>query len=137
MLIAAACVCWAIDNAVTAGLDELAPAHITLAKGLVAGTAYTLIGLSVAPLPDAPSTAAAMLIGVFGYGISITMWVAGARDLGAARAQVVFATTPFLGVLVAWTVFGDSVTVAPAIALAVAAVGVALVTGSDHEHPHT
>jgi len=29
----------AIDNSVTADLDELAPAHITLTKGLVAGGA--------------------------------------------------------------------------------------------------
>lgn len=137
VLIAAACVCWAIDNAVTADLDELAPAHITLAKGLVAGGANTLIGLSVSPLPDLASTGAAVLIGVFGYGISITLWVAGARDLGAARAQVVFATAPFLGALVAWTVFGDAVTAAAVVALAVAAVGVGLVTASDHGHLHT
>jgi hypothetical protein len=34
----------------------------------------------------------ALVIGGFGYGVSITLWVAGARDLGAARGQLVFAT---------------------------------------------
>ncbi|MGV8964677.1 MAG: DMT family transporter [Cellulomonas sp.] len=137
LLIAAACVCWAIDNGVTADLDELAPAHITLAKGLVAGGANTLIGLSVSPLPSLPVIGAGLLIGVFGYGISITMWVAGARDLGAARAQVVFATAPFLGAIVAWTVFGDVVTATAVVALVVAAIGAGLVTRSDHGHLHT
>ena len=137
LLIAAACGCWAIDNGVTADLDELAPAHITLAKGLVAGGANTLIGLSVSPLPELPAIGAALLIGVFGYGISITLWVAGARDLGAARAQVVFATAPFLGAIIAWTIFGDAITVAAVIALVVAVIGVALVTRSDHAHLHT
>jgi drug/metabolite transporter (DMT)-like permease len=32
-----ACVCWGLDNCVTAGLDELAPEHVTVAKGLIAG----------------------------------------------------------------------------------------------------
>ena len=136
VLIAAACVCWAIDNSVTAELDELAPAHITLAKGLIAGGANTLIGLSVAPLPPLPSVGAALVIGALGYGASITLWVAGARDLGAARAQVVFASAPFLGALVAWTVFREPITGAAVATLVIAAVGVALVSRSDHEHAH-
>ncbi len=136
VLIAAACVCWAIDNSVTAELDELAPAHITFAKGLVAGTANTVIGLLAAPAPAPPVVGAALLIGALGYGLSITLWVAGARDLGAARAQVVFATAPFLGAVVAWTVLAEPVRVPTVIALVVAAIGVALVSGSDHVHAH-
>jgi len=48
--------------------------------------------------------------GLVGYGVSITLWVAGARDLGAARGQLVFATAPFVGAIVAWTVFSDQIT---------------------------
>ena len=136
LLIAAACLCWAVDNSVTAELDELAPAHLTLAKGLVAGCANTAIGLSLAPPPSPALIGAALLIGALGYGVSITLWVAGARDLGAARAQVVFASAPFLGALVAWTVFREPVTAAVLAALALAAVGVALVARSAHEHHH-
>jgi drug/metabolite transporter (DMT)-like permease len=44
VLIAAACLCWGIDNCVTANLDELAPAHITFVKGVVAGGANLAIG---------------------------------------------------------------------------------------------
>src|SRR4029079_17291033 len=36
LLVVAACGCWAVDNCVTATLDNLAPHHITMAKGLVA-----------------------------------------------------------------------------------------------------
>ncbi len=136
LLIAAACLCWAVDNSVTAELDELAPAHITLAKGLVAGSVNTAIGLSIAPLPSLPHLGAALLVGALGYGLSITLWVSGARDLGAARAQVVFASAPFLGAVVAWTVFGERVTIEAVGALALAATGVALVSRSDHSHGH-
>lgn len=136
VLIALACLCWAVDNSVTAELDELAPAHITLAKGLVAGGVNTAVGLAAAPAPPAPAIGALLVIGALGYGVSITLWVAGARDLGAARAQVVFATAPFLGALVAWTVLREPVTWPAAAALVVAAAGVALVSRSGHEHEH-
>jgi drug/metabolite transporter (DMT)-like permease len=136
-LIAAACLCWALDNAVTAALDELAPAHITALKGVVAGAANTAIGLGLAPVPSWTLAASALAVGVLGYGVSITLWVAGARDLGAARAQVVFAAAPFVGVLVAWTVFGEPVATVTVAAVAIAALGVALVSGSGHLHRHT
>ncbi|MBX9244655.1 DMT family transporter [Actinotalea ferrariae] len=135
-LIAAACLCWAVDNSVTADLDELVPSHITFAKGLVAGGANTIIGLTLADTPPLADVGAALLIGALGYGISITLWVAGARDLGAARAQVVFASAPFLGAVMAWTVFGEPLVPMVLAALVVALIGVALVSRSDHTHGH-
>ncbi len=136
VLIAAACVCWAVDNSVTAELDELAPAHITLAKGVVAGSVNTIIGLTLADSPPLADVGAALLIGALGYGVSITLWVAGARDLGAARAQVVFASAPFLGAVIAWTVFREPLVPMVLVALVVAVVGVGLVSRSDHTHGH-
>ena len=138
LLIVGACVCWGLDNCVTANLDEFAPEHVTLAKGAIAGTANLAIGLSLAPFPAATEIAAALAIGAVGYGASITLWVAGARDLGAARGQLVFATAPFFGGLVAWTLLGEPVLVSQLAALALAAVGATCVLGSGHthEHPH-
>lgn len=135
-LIAAACFCWAVDNCVTANLDEFAPAHITLAKGVVAGGANLAVGLLTADPPAGWPILGALAIGVVGYGISITLWVAGARDLGAARGQLVFATAPFVGAIVAWTVFAETVTAREVVSIAIAAAGVAFVLRSDHAHPH-
>jgi drug/metabolite transporter (DMT)-like permease len=136
LLIGAACFCWAIDNSVTAALDELAPAHITLAKGIVAGGANLAIGLAIDGAPPLGPAVVALFVGAFGYGISITLWVAGARDLGAARGQLVFATAPFVGAVVAWTVLGDAASTREVASLLIAASGVALVLRSDHEHDH-
>ena len=136
ILIAAACLCWAVDNSVTAALDDLAPAHITLAKGVVAGGANLLIGLVAGGPPPAGATVAALVVGAFGYGLSITLWVAGARDLGAARGQLIFATAPFVGAVLAWTVLGEEATRREVSSLVLAAVGVCFVFGSDHEHRH-
>ncbi len=136
LLIAAACFCWAVDNCVTANLDELAPAHITLVKGLIAGGVNLSIGLVLSDAPTGWSTLAALSVGGFGYGVSITLWVAGARALGAARGQLVFATAPFVGALVAWTVFADPVSRRQIASLIVAAIGVSFVLRSDHLHNH-
>ncbi|CAN5745899.1 DMT family transporter [soil metagenome] len=136
LLIAGACLCWAVDNCVTAALDELAPAFITFVKGLVAGTVNLLIGIAINGLPPTGATVAALIIGAFGYGVSITLWVAGARELGAARGQLVFATAPFVGAVVAWTVLGDRVAGSQLVAVGIAVAGVVLVMHSDHVHEH-
>ena len=136
LFIAGACFCWGVDNNVPANLDELAPAHITLVKGVIAGSANLAIGLALGGAPAGWSILGALLVGGFGYGASITLWVAGARDLGAARGQLVFATAPFVGALVAWTVFADPLRGREVVSLVIAAVGVSFVLHSDHLHEH-
>jgi drug/metabolite transporter (DMT)-like permease len=140
LLIAGACLCWGLDNCVTAKIDDLSPETVVLAKGLGAGSVNTLLGLVILggghpgiPLDD---LLFALAIGAGGYGLSITLWVKGARDLGAARGQVIFATAPFVGALIAWTALGDPVTGAQLLAAALAAGGVWLSLDSVHEHPH-
>ena len=136
LLVAGACMCWAVDNNVTAKLDELAPVHITLAKGVVAGGVNLLIGLFLGGWPSAWRVLAALVVGAVGYGASITLWVAGARDIGAARGQLVFATAPFVGAVVAWTVFTEPVADQQVLSLVLAVAGVAFVLRSEHEHQH-
>ena len=137
VLIVAACVCWGIDNCVTAELGEIAPEHITLAKGVIAGGTNLALGLALGgALPPPDELLGALVLGALGYGASITLWVSGARELGAARGQLVFSAAPFLGVLVAWAVLGEDVRVAEVAALVLAGAGVLGVLGSDHEHAH-
>lgn len=138
LLVIGACVAWGIDNSVTARIDQLSPEQITFAKGAVAGTANLVFGLIVAAAwhVEARQIVGALLIGALGYGASITLWVKGARDLGAARGQVIFATAPFVGAVVAWTLLGESVTLAQVVAVPIAAVGVALSLRTAHEHAH-
>jgi drug/metabolite transporter (DMT)-like permease len=140
MLVALACVCWGIDNGVTAGIGRLAPQHVVVAKGAVAGTANLVLGLWLADgAADAIAlgdVAAALVIGALGYGVSITLWVQGARELGAARAQLIFSTAPFVGALVAWVVFDAPFRSEQVVAIALAGVGVWWSLDSAHSHPH-
>jgi drug/metabolite transporter (DMT)-like permease len=138
LLVVAACLCWGLDNCITARIQHLAPEHVVALKGVVAGTANLAIGSAAAGWGgiDASQIGAALVIGAAGYGLSITQWVKGARELGAARAQVIFATAPFIGAAIAWTVLGEPATTAQLAATALVAVGVAVSLRSSHHHEH-
>ena len=67
---------------------------------------------------------------------SITLWVRGAHQLGAARRRVIFATAPFLSAVISWIVLSDTVHATQVVAMALAAAGVALSLRSSHVHDH-
>jgi drug/metabolite transporter (DMT)-like permease len=138
LFVIGACVAWGIDNSATARIDQLLPEQITFAKGAVAGTANLSLGLLIsgAGRLDVGRVAAALAIGALGYGVSITLWVKGARDLGAARGQVIFAAAPFVGAVISWTLLGEAVASYQVLALAIAAAGVALSLRTGHTHWH-
>lgn len=137
ILVTATCLCWGIDNAITATLDSYTPSQITLVKGLVAGSVNLVLGIALEGVPTARVVAAALAIGALGYGLSITMWITGARLVGAARGQVIFALAPFIGALLAWPINGDRLTVTILIAFSLSLVGVIVVATSHHSHVHT
>jgi drug/metabolite transporter (DMT)-like permease len=138
LLIVGACVAWGVDNAATARIDQMTPEQVTFVKGAVAGTANLIIGLFLFGASGVTITrvVAALAIGMVGYGLSITLWVKGARDLGAARGQVIFSIAPFLGAVLAWTVLAEPASTIQILALVVAAVGVALSLRTAHTHAH-
>jgi len=137
VLVAGACVCWGIDNALTSNLDSYSPANITLAKGVVAGTVNLALGLTLETTPHITTVIAAAAIGSVGYGLSITLWVTGARLIGAARGQTVFALAPFVGATLAWPILGEHLTGRTIAAFAIALTGVMIVATSRHGHRHT
>jgi drug/metabolite transporter (DMT)-like permease len=137
LLVAATCICWGIDNAITATLDSYTPSQITLAKGLVAGSVNFVLGLVLHGAPPARIVIAALAIGAIGYGVSITTWITGARLLGAARGQAIFALAPFIGAVLAWPVNGDRLTATTMVAFLVSLAGVVILVSSHHAHRHT
>lgn len=136
VLAVAACACWAVDNTVTANLTAFTPAQITLTKGFVAGTANSVIGLASHGSFNGAAMGLALLVGAVGYGASIMLWITGAREIGAARGQLLFAVAPFIGAALSWWLLAEPVTGRALAALALAASGVALVLHSGHSHRH-
>jgi len=131
-------VCWGADNNLTALVSGFTPAQTTLVKGIGAGTVNLAIGLVFeGGLPPVAGIFGALVVGAFSYGLSIMLYISGAQQLGASRSQLLFSTSPFLGVLLAWFVFGE-----PAHALQFGAAvfmvaGIAFMLTARHEHEHT
>jgi drug/metabolite transporter (DMT)-like permease len=134
-LVTAGCLCWGLDNNLTAVISSYTPAQTTFVKGLVAAAANLAIGAIVEGVPSAGgSVLGALGVGMLSYGASIVLYVLGAQQLGATRAQMLFATAPFWGVVLAW--LNEPVLVAQVAAGAIMAGGLALVYGERHAHTH-
>ena len=111
MLVALACVCWGLDNNLTALVSGFTPAQTTAIKGIGAGTVNLVIGLVIeGGLPLGMGILGALAVGALSYGFSIMPYISGAQQLGASRSQILFSTSPFLGVLLAWFMFGERAT---------------------------
>lgn len=137
LLLALACLCWALDNNLTQRLSLRDPFAIVRVKTLVAGICNTSLGLFVdGKLPDVETTSAALTLGCFGYGVSLVLDVYALRLVGAAREAAYFATAPFMGALASVLVLGDRFTGLDGFAMALMALGVALLLRERHEHLH-
>ena len=137
LLIAGACLAWGIDNNLTRKLSGADPVRIAMLKGLAAGAVN--LGLALARgavLPGPATLLGAGLIGFFGYGVSLTLFVLALRHLGTARTGAYFSTAPFIGGAIAVVVFGDPITVRLLGAAALMAIGITLHLLERHEHEH-
>lgn len=134
-LVAAGCFCWGLDNNLTAVIESYTPAQTTFVKGLVAATVNLALGRVLEGTPEGDGVLGAVAVGTLAYGLSIVLYVAGAQQLGATRAQMIFATAPFWGVALAWV--REPVLLAQIGAGALMAAGLGLVYGERHAHAHT
>ncbi len=137
LAIIGACFAWGLDNNLTRKVSAGDPVQIAMLKGLVAGSVNTILGLSLGmKLPGASTLLAVAAIGLFGYGVSLTLFVLALRHIGTARTGAYFSTAPFVGAAVAVAFFGDSLSVGFIFAALLMAAGVWLHLTERHEHEH-
>jgi drug/metabolite transporter (DMT)-like permease len=137
LLVAAACLAWGIDNNLTRRVSGGDAVVVAGAKGLVAGAVNLALGLiQGANLPGAGTALAAAALGLFGYGISLVLFVIALRHLGTARTGAYFSVAPFFGALLSLLVLQESTSTAFWIAAGLMALGVWLHLTERHEHPH-
>lgn len=138
LAVAGACLCWAIDNNLTRKVSASDALFIAASKGLVAGLAN--VGMAVAggaSLPPAAMTLWPMTIGLFGYGISLVLFVLALRGLGAARTGAYFSTAPFVGAAVALSLLDETASPSFWLAAVLMGIGVWLHLTERHDHEHT
>ena len=138
LLVAGACLGWAIDNNLTQAASSADPMVVAGVKGLVAGAVNGAIAVALAqPFPAVDVAALTMLAGFVGYGLSLAFFVMGLRHLGTARTGAYFGAAPFVGalasVLLLHEPFGWRLLLAGALMIA----GLWLHLSERHSHEHT
>lgn len=136
-LVAGACLAWGIDNNLTRRVSASGAVQIAGLKGLIAGTFNTGLALAIgASLPNWDTALAAGLVGLAGYGVSLTLFVVALRHLGTARTGAYFSVAPFFGAAIALWLLDESAGAAFWIAALLMAGGVWLHLTERHEHGH-
>jgi drug/metabolite transporter (DMT)-like permease len=137
LLIAGACLGWAIDNNLTRKVSARDPLQIASVKGFVAGLVNVAIAVSVgASVPGATTVLLAASLGLVSYGISLVLFVLALRGLGAGRTSAYFSTAPFVGALIGVMALAEPMTAGLAFAAVLMLIGVWLHVSERHDHEH-
>jgi drug/metabolite transporter (DMT)-like permease len=137
LLVAAACLCWALDNNLTRRVSGSDAVAIAALKGLVAGAVNVGLALSLGlALPSSTTLAATAAVGLFGFGVSLVLFVLALRELGTARTGAYFAVAPFFGAVLALVLARELPTPSLLLAGALMGVGVWLHVSERHLHEH-
>lgn len=135
--VAAACLCWGIDNNFTQKVSGSDPVQVAMLKGLAAGAVNVVIAIALgARWPGVPVISAALMLGFLSYGISLALFVLALRHVGTARTGAYFSIAPFVGAAVAIVGWRETPTLVFMIGAACMAVGVWLHLTETHEHVH-
>lgn len=137
LAVVGACLAWAVDNNLTRTVAVADATWLAAVKGAVAGPVNLALALGLgASMPGLAPTAAALLVGLLGYGVSLTLFVVGLRELGTARAGAYFAVAPFIGAILA-VALGEPATASLIVAGLLMALGIWLHLTERHAHEHT
>jgi drug/metabolite transporter (DMT)-like permease len=137
LLVAGACIAWGLDNNFTRKISATDPVTIAMLKGLVAGAVNIGLGLAAGgTFPSGTTIAAALVLGFFGIGVSLVMFIFALRHLGTARTGAYYSLAPFIGALLAIAALGEPLTAKLLIAGALMGLGLWLHLSERHDHEH-
>lgn len=138
LLVAGACLAWAIDNNLTRQISAANPFKIVAIKSTVAGLTNTTLALLLgAALPKSlyiPIVSAG--IGFIGYGLSLVLFVFALRNIGTARTSAYFSLAPFIGAGFAIIFLGEPFSWQIALSTILMGWGVWLHLTEYHAHEH-
>lgn len=135
--ICVACLGWAVDNNLTRKIAGGDAFQIASLKGLCSGSINVCLAVVMgAALPAPAYLASALIVGFFGYGLSLVLFVVALRYIGAARTGAYMAVSPFVGAAIAITFFHDPLTLPVIGAALFMALGLWLNLTDHHEHTH-
>lgn len=142
ILVLAAAACWGLENNCTRRLSHYSSTNLVIVKGFGSGLGALLVGLAATgSITVSPMVIPVALLGFVSYGLSITLYIAAQRDLGAAKTSAFYAVSPFIGVVLSLVIFRQAPEAGLWIGM-ILMVGATyfLVTdtvGVQHSHSHT
>lgn len=137
LAIAAACLCWGVDNNLTRKVSAGDAVQIACIKGLVAGSVNLGVAIALgASLPPWTPAASAALLGFIGYGLSLVLFVLALRHLGTARTGAYFSLAPFVGAAISLPMLGERPGPLFWVAGTLMAIGLWLHLSESHAHEH-
>jgi drug/metabolite transporter (DMT)-like permease len=138
LLVLATALAWAIDDNLARRLATSDALTIAGMKGLIAGCVSLAVAAAGGGLAqvDLPAFAAALLVGLIGYGISVALFVMAQRDLGTARTAAYFGAAPLIGAAAALAFGARPNGAAFAVAAVLTTIGIALHATERHVHGH-
>src|SRR5207249_2091490 len=110
LAIAAACLCWGIDNNLTQRISAADPVRIASLKGLASGTANTLLAGWLGQWHFTRLIWIALVLGFVSYGLSLVLYIRALRELGTARAGNYFSVAPLVGAVAAFILWHEPLT---------------------------
>jgi drug/metabolite transporter (DMT)-like permease len=142
LMILAAMLCWALDNNLSRRLikkSSVEPSKIAMLKFLSGG--IVLFGLlastqSVIDIKDGLSHIdktewlAITILAVLGFATALVFLLEGLKRIGTIKAMAVLAFTPIVGVIIAMTIRGESISPFEIIATAMIATGIIIISKS-------
>ncbi|MDO5330654.1 MAG: DMT family transporter [Bacillota bacterium] len=127
-----ACLCWGLENNLTRKLSSKSPHQIVIVKGLGSGSLSLFIGFLFGERISLESNLGyPMLLGFCCIGLSVYFYVLAQRGLGASKTSAYYACSPFLGSVIGYFLFGDSLDYKFLIAFVLMAMGCLVITISE------
>ncbi len=136
LCVGGAALAWGLDNNFTAIIDGISPEDSTFWKGLVAGASNLCIGMLFFEWRLDSAWLWALLLGGASYGASVALYIRAAQGIGATRAQMVFASSPFIGVIMSILWLGETMNTIQVLAALLLAISIALMFLDRHGHSH-
>lgn len=132
-----ACISWGFENNCTRKLSIKDPLQVVIIKGFGAGIVALAIAIFYKSIQlDIIYIVLSLVLGFFAYGMSIFFYVRAQRNLGAARTSAYYAIAPFIGVLISYIIFKESITIKFVIAFIIMLAGTYLAVAEKHVHKH-
>jgi len=137
LFVLAACISWGFENNCTRMMSLKNPLQIVIIKGIGSGIG----SLAIAIFMKAYSSSVGyilftLLLGFFSIGLSVYFYILAQRDLGATRTSAYYAFAPFIGVILSFISFQQSLTASFLVALVVMALGTYFTISERHSHLH-